>query len=194
MRQTIPLVLANDPRQGQLRQMSVLALVEQDRGTDFSQTGLAHLIATINKEYKCTFTSAQVKLDNLAVNANPAFNTKVRLSPASGQLPYSGSIELWYNRYVISDAFKGKDTSSFTIAQDTTVFALLPTINSQYGVNLVQGDVVDKVVKKADGGFVLDVAPSSYWFRSSSIQIGTPVDNSLSAAFTTKKLSGFDPA
>lgn len=101
-----------------------------------------------------------------ADNSQPNCNTKISLTAktASG---YSGSLNLFYNRRPLGDVITGS-VSLGTISSATTILALLPTINSKYGINLTSQDLVDGPVPAGSSTITLTAASGSWLFQPGS--------------------------
>lgn len=180
----------------QLRQIAGYAFETPQAAVPVSKTGDLALYDLINNNrlVSTVFSASNTTLGTPSALGSPdanGHNTSVTLTakPGSG---YSGSTTFYYKRRPISDLNPGS-VSLGTIASDTTVWALLPTINSKYGWNLTQSDVVNAAVKAGAMSLPLVAGSSSYQFTPGSTT-GVGVQNALSTAVATKALSGFDAA
>lgn len=118
-------------------------------------------------------------------------NTRISITAGSNS-GYGGSVNLFYTRRPITDAITGS-VSLGTIASDTTVVAMLPTINSKYGLNLTAQDVVDGVVKAGATFVTITIASGSWVFLPGSVVAAGQVQ-SLATATPVVDLLGFDNA
>ena len=117
-------------------------------------------------------------------------NTRISITAGSNS-GYGGSVNLFYTRRPITDAITGS-VSLGTIASDTTVVAMLPTINSKYGLNLTAQDVVDGVVKAGATFVTITIASGSWVFLPGSTVAAGNVQSLSSMQVTA--LPGFDDA
>lgn len=160
---------------------------------NLSVTGDLALYQLINNNSKYTSWSASNSVlgtpsaDSSKQNCNTVVN--LRALPASG---YSGNINLYYNRRPISDAIN-TSVSLGTIASNTDVWTLLPTINSKYGTHLTTNDVVNASVSAGATTLLLVASSTSYMFLPGSTTSAGVVVN-LASATPSNLLFGFDDA
>jgi hypothetical protein len=115
-------------------------------------------------------------------------NTVISLTAqeASG---YSGSINLYYNRQPLSVAISAS-ISLGSIPAATTIWALLPTINTKYSLNLTTQDVVNGTVPAGAVAIVLTAASGSWLFQPGSTAVaGQTIP--LTTATPNTALGGF---
>lgn len=90
-------------------------------------------------------------------------NTSIVLTarPVSG---YKGSLVLRYRRRDLLDAFQSQQAVIQSPSADTSVHALLGTINTAYGYELTTSDLEDTAVLAGATSLTLVVASGSYMF------------------------------
>jgi hypothetical protein len=181
------------PTAGSLRSISGYAFQSVKPALNLSVTGDKALYALINNNSLYTSWSASTSTLGTPVADSSVANTNTRVNlAAKSSSGYGGNINLHYNRRPISDAIN-TSVSLGTIASDTTVWALLPTINSKYGTNLTTQDVVNATVKAGSTVFPLVADTGSWLFLPGSLaSAGTTTD--LATATPATALSGFDNA
>lgn len=196
--------ITRDPAQLQLRNVRGFALtaapqqlnLRNVRGFVLSAAskappaaGIQAMLWLINQNAKQVFTLSQISIGSPAASSDPRANSQVVVSalPGSG---YGGSITLYYNRRTLASVFSNTAWLLPTISSDTTIKALIPQINSAYGVNLDPTDVVDAPVKAGATSLTLQAASTSYVFQpGDALKLPTV---SLSSVVTITYLAGFD--
>lgn len=145
-----------------------------------------------NRSVTTTFSATNTTLGSPTALSQPdanGHNTSVVLSAKPG-FGYAGSITFYYKRRPISD-LSPASLSLGTIAADTSIHALLATINSKYGWSITAQDVVDAPVSAGALGVILNAADAS-WLFIPGTQITVGQHTSLSAAVSNQALAGFD--
>lgn len=180
----------------QLRQIAGYVFETPQVGVPVSKTGDLALYDLINgnRVVSTVFSASNTTLGTPTALGSPdanGHNTSIRLTAKAGS-GYSGSTTFYYKRRPLSDLNPGS-VSLGTIAADTTVWALLATINSKYGWNLVQQDVVNATVKAGTTVLPLIAASGSYQFVPGTTA-GVGVQPALSSAVTNTQLLGFNSA
>lgn len=147
-----------------------------------------------NRKVSMTFSASNTSLGTPTAMAQPdasGHNTTVSLAALSNS-GYSGSIVFNYKRRPITDAISGS-ISLGTIASNTTVSAMLPTINSKYGVNLTAQDIVDGPVN-AGATYIPLIVASGSWLFLPGTAVAAGIVQDLATATPATALSGFDNA
>lgn len=147
-----------------------------------------------NRKVSMTFSSSNTTLGTSTALAQPdanGHNTSVSLT-ANASSGYGGSMTFYYLRRPMSDLGPAS-ISLGTIAANTTIHAMLATINSKYSWNLTANDVLDGVVKAGDVSITLTAAAGAYLFVPGT-QTVVGIHQALSTALVTTALSGFDHA
>jgi hypothetical protein len=163
-----------------------------------SKTGDLALYDLINNNRKVptAFSSSNTTLGTPTALSSPdanGHNTSIALTAKAGT-GYSGSTTFYYLRRPLTDAIPaGTSISLGTIASATNVWALLPTINTKYGLSLVQQDVVNTAVPAGAGAIVLTIADGSYLFVPGSQSV-VGIQSVLSSAVAVTALPGFTNA
>ncbi|BDD79829.1 hypothetical protein [Burkholderia phage FLC9] len=196
LRQVSAFTLQQSATQGVLRQISAFTLqktqVQQKAG------GLTGLWALIQADAKQTITQAQLTVSApVADSSKPNTNTYVTVAPAGTLLQqYSGTTKLYYARTSITNAFLNGINQTWllpAITSATTIRALIPTINTAYGLALDPTDVVDGPVAAGATSVTLVAAPNSYVFLpGTSVYVAN--QTALGAAITNVNLPGFTSA
>lgn len=134
-------------------------------------------------------SSTQLTLGTVSVDSTKVgFNTRLTLTAKSGS-GYAGSGSVRYSRRDINDAFASTVWALGTIASNTTISALLSSINSTYGTFLDPTDIVDGTVLAGASALRLTIASTSYVFIPGTyVDIATP----LGTAVPATNLMGFD--
>jgi hypothetical protein len=182
----------------QLRQIVGYAFETPKPGMPLSKTGDLALYDLINgnRVVSTLFSASNTTLGTPTALGSPdanGHNTSVSLTAKAGS-GYSGSTTFYYLRRPLTDAIAvGQSISLGTIASATTVWAMLATINTKYGLNLVQQDVVNNPVPAGATAIVLTVAPGSYLFVPGSQSV-VGIQTQLSSAVAQPYLKGFDNA
>lgn len=182
------------PPAGTVRQIAGYAFQQTPPALNLSVTGDLALYALINNnttftgKWSATNSTLGVPaVDNTQLNCN----TKINLAALSVS-GYGGSINLYYNRRTLGSAISAS-ISLGTIASNTTVWAMLPTINSKYNINLTQTDVVNGTVLAGATSIALVAASSSWLFQpGSSVAVG--IVQALATVTPTTALPGFNDA
>ena len=178
-----------------VRTLRAYALIAPPPKGYLSTNGAVALLAAVNKQYGKTLTDAQVFFENpRAFAGDDRYNSKVTMKPQAS-FPYAGTMEFRYNRWLLSDAFIGSDTTVLPAGNQTTVHARLPAINAAFGCNLATTDVVNAAVAANATTIVLVAASTSFLFTpGSTVTIGKALPaNDLSVKAPVTDLSGFDP-
>jgi hypothetical protein len=176
-----------------LRNIQGYAFESVKQSLNLSVTGNQALYALINNNSLYQSWSASNStlgapvVDNSVTNCNTRVNLAAKT--ASG---YSGNINLYYNRRPISDAIN-TSVSLGTIASNTDVWTLLPTINSKYGTNLTTSDVLNASVSAGATTVMLTVASGSYMFVPGSV-VAAGLVKDLASVTPSNLLFGFDNA
>lgn len=181
------------PPAGVVRKLQGFAFESIKKALPLTVTGDLALYGLINNNsYYTSWSASNSTLGTpVADTSKPNANTRVNLAAkvASG---YSGNINLYYNRQPFS-SLTSASISLGTIAADTTVWALLATINSKYSCNLTQQDVVNGTVKAGALSVLLTAAAGSWLFQpGTQVLVGQQI--ALSAATPVTALSGFASA
>jgi hypothetical protein len=193
LRQVSAFAMQKSSTQGQLRQVS--AFVMQKKQFQIKTGGLAGLWALIQADAKQTISQSQLSVSApVADSSQINCNTYVTVAPIGTLLQqYSGTYKLYYNRTDIANAFLGGTNNTWklgTISSATTIRALIPQINTQYGLTLDPTDVVDGPVAANATKLQLVVDPNSYVFApGTNVYLMNSVV--LSTAVTTVNLPGF---
>jgi hypothetical protein len=139
----------------------------------FGLLGPAALLAAINKTFALTFVASDLTFGTPSAVTGRTKNSQVAIT-ATATNNYQGSQTLVYDRYDISTVLAAKDTSVLPSSTATTISARLPGINTQYGLNLVAGDIVDGTVAANATGLTLTIASGSYLYSpATTVRIGT---------------------
>lgn len=176
-----------------LRTVQGYAFESVKQKLNLSVTGDKALYALINNNSLYpNWSAANSTLGTPAADStHPTCNTRVNLA-AKTSSGYSGNINLYYNRRPLSDAIN-TSVSLGTIASNTDIWTLLPTINSKYGTNLTTADVVNASVNAGAATLLLVASSTSYMFLpGSSTSAGIVVD--LASVTPSNLLFGFDNA
>jgi hypothetical protein len=196
LRQASAFTLQKSSTQGALRQISAFTLQKTTVAT--TKGGLTGLWALIQADAKQTILQSQLTVSApVADTSKLNCNTYVTVAPTGALLQqYSGTTKLYYNRVDINNAFLGGTNNTWklgTIASATTIRALIPQINTQYGLTLDPTDVVDGPVAAGATKLQLVADPNSYVFNpGTSLYLMNAT--SLAAAVTAVNLAGFDNA
>ena len=196
LRQISAYTLQQSPSKGQLRQISAFTL--QKKQLQIKTGGLTGLWALIQADAKQTITQAQLSVSAPVVDTSQLnCNTYVTVAPIGTLLQqYSGTYRLYYNRTDINNAFVAGSTNTWklgTLASATTIRALIPQINTQYGVALDPTDVVDGPVAAGATQVALVAAPNSYVYKpGTTVYLMNAVQ--LATAVATVNLPGFTSA
>lgn len=138
------------------------------------KTGQLALLDLINEVTDVTFTigTGTYPLVFGALTADASvLNTNTALSLTCPS-KYSGSISVHYNRQLLTRAFPNAATTPlFSIPSATTIRALVPQINSTFGVHLVATDLVDGPVSAGATQITIAAASTSYMFTPASTQV-----------------------
>lgn len=156
-----------------------------------AQTGVAAFLALLNANTSTVFTTSNLTVGAPQTTTPNNVNTVVKITalPASG---FSGSMNVYYTRRNLADAFPGSQNLG-TISSATTIYALLPTINSKYGLNLTTQDINDGPVPAGSTVIAITASNSSYVFKPGTVaSVGQSVPLNTAAPITA--LMGFDNA
>jgi len=192
-REAAGFLLRDDPRGNGYREAAGFFL-RSARNPDFTKDGKTALLAAVNKEWSLGLTAAKVDWVNPRIApSTDGFSSLVTIVAKPGS-KLLGQYDIRYNRYELIDAFVGKDVGSFIVSQNTTVYALLPVINSQFNLALTTNDVQDGSVI-ANHSVTLRAGTGSFWFNpGGQVILGTAGSPSLDAAIVIADLSGFAAA
>lgn len=176
---------------GTVRQIAGYAFEQASPPLNLAVTGDLALYALINnnttfagKWSASNSTLGVPSVDNTQKNCN----TKINLAalPVSG---FGGNLNLFYNRRTLNSVISAS-ISLGSIPSNTTVWAMLPTINTKYNINLTQTDVVNGTVLAGATTIALVAASTSWMFvPGSTVAVGLVA--SLSAVTPVTALSGF---
>lgn len=178
-----------------IRNLAAYGIHTKTRVTNFKdKTSAEILLDLINEESIDTYTFANIILGVPEVRTPTGIpkNTRIVVTAVEGQ-SYNGSVTLRYNRINLARPFADPGSMGFSVGSNTTVHALLATINTAHNVKLVPGDVVNNPVAANAKTVRLVAADSSYLYRpGTAVSLGDkePV---IASAVTVKDLSGFDP-
>jgi len=119
-----------------------------------------------NKQYKTNLTFDQLKIEDLANNEIPdmlKYNTVITVSGA-GKEP----LAVFYNRYPISDIVDTKQTLLMPSKNNSSVHAMLPTINKRFGLDLTVDEVDDVPIELVVGDVTVAIKDSINFTTGSS--------------------------
>jgi len=184
------------PAGGTLRAIQGYAFETVPAAIPTSKTGdlLMYDLINSNRQVTTVFSASNTTLGAPTALGTPdarGHNTSVTLSAKSGS-GYSGSTTFYYTRRPIGD-LNPASLSLGSIPSATTVWALLATINTKYGWNLTQSDVLNTAVPANATSLPLTAGPNSYLFVPGSV-VGIGVQWALASVVTATALSGFDNA
>lgn len=156
----------------------------------FAATGANILRTAINNESFVKFDTSTLAISApTALASGKNYNTSIVLTPI-GLAPYSGSHTFRYRRTDMLRYFA--DVSwKLNITAATTLYAQIAAINTAYGCNFVQGDLVDQAIPAGRTYLVIVAAATSYLFLPGSILNLGAIPPQLQTAFTSDSLSGF---
>lgn len=190
VRHMVGSIWSPDPTTVQARHM-VGSIWTPDAQALPAQTGITAFLGLLNANTNKVFTTSNLTIGAPQTTALNNVNTVVRITalPASG---FSGSMNVYYTRRNLADAFPGSQNLG-TIASATTIYALLPTINTKYGLNLTTQDINDGPVPAGATVFSVTASANSYVFQPGTIaSVGQSI--ALSTAAPATALAGFDSA
>lgn len=178
---------------GQVRDVRGYAFSSVQSAPPKALTGPLALLGLINQNTVKTFVSADLSFGAPVAQTGGAQNTKVNVV-ANNSSGYAHNVDVFYNRIPIQNALPiTPNTLPFSIPTDTTIVALLPQINTGYGVNLAASDIVDAPVKAGTPFFNLVMSATGYLYSpGSQTVIGPLVD--LATVTPQTFLNGFDNA
>lgn len=196
LRQIVGYAFETIPGSEVVRSIAGYAFENAPRTIPMSKTGDLSMYDLINNNriVSTVFSTSNTTLGTptaLSQLDTNGHNTSVSLTAKNGS-GYSGSITFYYLRRPIGD-LNPTSLSLGTISVDTTIYAVLATINSKYSWNLSQSDVVDGIVKAGAQGITLTAASGSYLFVPGS-QVIVGLHTALSSAVATTALTGFQNA
>lgn len=178
-----------------LRKLNVYGMYSKQNLNFKDKTSFEILFDVINTEAITPFTQAQVSLGDPQVRdvtSGIRRNTSIELTALPGN-PYAGKMTMKYNRFGLARPFVTPTTLGFTVAADTTVHALIASINTAHNLKLVARDLVNNVVKAGAVSITLVAASTSYiYLPTSRVTIGQQLPT-IASAVTVTALSGFDP-
>lgn len=155
-------VLRDDPKPNKFRQGAGY-VSRGRRKPDFSKSAKDALLLAVNKEWGMGWSANSLQFLNPVVSASTeAFNSWVTIKPVVGS-NYGGQVNIRYDRYALEDAFAGKNVGSFVVSATSTVWDLLPTINSQFNLALTQSDV-QQATATANQPLTLQAGTASLYF------------------------------
>ena len=180
------LTVSRDPVALRSFQLEYLEL--EIRPPSFNQAAWPKLLAKINEYNGTTFTEAMVTFENpTAVKIPGKQNTRLTLVALPGS-QHSGKVDVYYPRFSVKTVLKG-DPKPFSRTGMTTVWDTLPTVNSLWGLQLTQSDVVNTPLE-ANGDFYITIAPTSLFFiPGERYRYGNSIP--LSGEYAVQDLGGF---
>ncbi|MDR3392194.1 MAG: hypothetical protein P4L77_10730 [Sulfuriferula sp.] len=183
-------VLQQSPALGQVRQ-AVLHVLQPQRKNP-TLIGAGAIYALINSESSVVWSASNSTLGSPSTDTSIA-NTNTAISITALQVSgYVGTYTLHYNRTSLAAQFASTAWLLGTISAATTIHALIPQINSAYGVYLDPTDIVDGPVAANATQLVLQVASTSYVYASGT---GLALPSiSLATATPVTTLPGFASA
>lgn len=187
--------LTSPPTQAQLRNVRGYALTAATKPPPTAQTGVNAMLWLLNQNINIAtpFTLSQLTIGTPSSYSDPTGlnNAQVTVTAKSGS-GYQGSMTAYYKRRTLDSVFSSTAWLLGTISSATTIRALIPQINTAYGVGLDPTDVVDGPVNAGATSLTLTIASGSYMFQPGSALMLPSV--SLSNATPVTILSGFDSA
>lgn len=191
LRQASAYTLQVSATSGQLRQAVAYTLQKQVKPQ--TTGGLTGLWPLIQADASITVNSTNLNVAApVADTSVPNTNTYVTVSPKGALLnQYSGTYKLHYNRQDINVAFNGaNNTWKLSVPSNTTILALLSSINSAYAMALDPTDVVDGPVLAGATKLQLVIASTSYvYLPGTSVWLSNAT--ALSSAIVNPNLPGF---
>jgi hypothetical protein len=182
------------PAKAQIRNVRGYVMSNATKPPPTSVTGAAALLWLLNQNTKgVTFASGQLVIGTPQAYSDPSgrSNTQVLIT-ANQSSGYSGSMTAYYNRRTLLSVFSNTGWLLGTISSATTIRALIPQINTAYGVGLDVTDVVDGPVAAGATSLVLTVASGSYMFKAGDV-LQLP-SYTLASKTPNTALTGFDDA
>lgn len=157
-----------------------------------NKTNKLLLLDLINMETTEAFTLSRISMGPAVVNATPfEKNTSIELS-ALALSGFRDKVTLKYNRFQIDQYFPDV-TWKLTVPVATTLYTLIPAINTAYGCNLVTDDLVDRPIAANVTTFEMTASANSYMFLpGTKVRLGVFDGISLIETVTVKDLPGFD--
>lgn len=187
--------LTSPPSQAQLRNVRGYALTAATKPPPTAQTGVNAMLWLLNQNINIAtpFTLSQLTIGTPSSYSDPTGrnNAQVSVTAKSGS-GYQGTMTAYYNRRTLDSVFNSTAWLLGTISSATTIRALIPQINTAYGVGLDPTDVVDGPVNAGATSLTLTIASGSYMFKPGSALMLPSV--SLSGVTPVTLLSGFDSA
>lgn len=188
--------LTAPPTQTQVRNVRGYALTTVTKAPPAAQVGINAMLWLLNQNLSITtpFTLSQINIGTPSSYSDPTgrSNAQVTVSAKTGS-GYRGSMTAYYNRRPLDFVFNSNVPWLLgTISSDTTIRALIPQINSAYGVGLDATDVVDGPVPAGSTSILLTAATGSYMFQPGSF-LRIP-QFALASVAPLTKLAGFDSA
>lgn len=176
----------------QMRRLSTYALYQPPRAVNRALSSFDTLLSVINANSKSiVFTSSTLNINFPVKEEYQGKNSKVTISSTPNTAGYSGSTVLRYNRVLIERAFLTATTLP-TIPANTTIYALLPSLNTQFNSKLTTDDLEDAVVLAGAVRLYFVAKSTSYlYIPGSKVLIGTPMPT-MASLVTVKALAGFD--
>lgn len=155
----------------------------------FNIAGSVAILNLLNTQAKKVFTYSDIAIGGpVAITDDGVVNTEIEVTayPISG---YKGTTKLQYKRVPIYNAVDNK-ALLININSNTTIHALLPSINSAYGLALTTSDVENTAVSIGAALISLTAASTSYVYLPGSIlYLGQVVP--LNTLVTDVTLSGW---
>lgn len=178
-----------------IRNLAAYGIHTKTRVTNFKdKTSAEILLDLINEESIDTYTFANIILGVPEVRTPTGIpkNTRIVVTAVEGQ-SYNGSVTLRYNRINLARPFADPGSMGFSVGSNTTVHALLATINTAHNLKLSTTDVIDSAVKAGDTGVTLTASTLSYlYIPGSTVRLGIAPPPTIASVITTKALPGFD--
>lgn len=162
------------------------------------QKPLANLLGYINSANGLSLLADDLSFsvpkptDGTWQGVSTAKNTKLTLRPKTNK--YTGKVTVVYDRLNLSDFKKFKPSLPVLAYGITTVYALLPSILSSWGLNLTTDDVVDGPLNLTNGAgtFTLTAKDTSLiWLGSIDVTVAVGGAD-LSALTTVTNLPGLN--
>jgi len=199
VRQDKVFAVMREPANWQVRQNMVFAVISAPL-FDTAIPSVTNLLALINRNVNRSVLNRDLTWDDIVADApvvysdEPAYNSQVTVRARPG-FHFTKSITFKYNRIQLAGIFPAGGYELDSV--DSTVHALLPVVNSLYGLVLDPVDIVDGPVHLTDSHLTLVAATTSPGFVPGSqfmVPFAGVTEQPLESAVTVGDLTGFSPA
>lgn len=153
------------------------------------------IVSMINAANVKQWAFNELVLGAPALVTGETWNTSILVSPANGQ-PYTGSVEVHYNRVALLDIVNSGSTDFDLDSGYVTIGDLVPALRSRFNARLDTSDLVDDNLPVPDEDGVIHVTlqatPTSLLWRGTLAITLTPVVVPIDEVITVVELDGLE--